>query len=195
MSKRLILVLALAFVVSTSFAAYAGVQNIKVSGDINAIGIIRDDFDLGYGYPTGGSAPVPSGANGSHQRLFADQVRLRVDADLTDNVSATVRLLQERGWGNTSGNVAGTTMAANNQNNTNNLGINLDLAYVTLKEFLYSPLTMTIGRQDMAFGNKMIIGNGSQLANGAADYNNLPNDLSINKAFDAIRATLNYDPW
>ncbi|MCX5700169.1 MAG: alginate export family protein [Candidatus Omnitrophica bacterium] len=194
MSKRLILVLALAFVVSTSFAAYAGVQNIKVSGDINAIGIIRDGFDLGYGYPSGSSEPQPKDINGSHQRLFADQVRLRVDADLTDNVSATVRLLQERGWGNTSGQVNGTDQNNYNTNNTNNIGINLDLAYITLKEFLYSPLTMTIGRQELMFGNKLIIGNGSQLANGAADYNNLPKDLSVSKAFDAIRATLNYDP-
>ena len=44
MSKRLILVLALAFVVGIAFAAYAEVQNVKVSGDITVYGIARDNY-------------------------------------------------------------------------------------------------------------------------------------------------------
>ncbi|MFA5115560.1 MAG: hypothetical protein WC469_05855, partial [Candidatus Omnitrophota bacterium] len=49
MSKRLILVLALAFVVGTTCAAYAEVQNVKVSGDINFLAVARNQFDLTKG--------------------------------------------------------------------------------------------------------------------------------------------------
>jgi hypothetical protein len=168
MGKRLITVLALTLVVGLTFsAAYAEVQNVKVSGNVNVLGITRSNFDLGYG-------PV----NSNDQNLFATQTRVRVDADLTDNVMATVRLINERNWSNANGTTAGAA-------------VDLDLAYVTLKEFLYSPLTLTVGRQELRFGNVLIVGNGR---NGSGTLNGLPADLTILKAFDAIRATLNYDP-
>ncbi len=172
MGKRLILVLALALLVGMTFgAAYAEVQNVKVSGDILVSGVAREHFNLA------------AGASGDKQNIdqsfLMSQVRLRVDADLTDNVMATVRLINERVW--------------NGQYDTASSGtsnIDLDLAYVTLKEFLYSPLTLTVGRQEMRFGNGLIIGN-AKVASGVV---NIPTDLTERKAFDAIRATLNYDP-
>ena len=172
MSKRLIVVLALLFVVGTSFAAYAEVQNVKVSGDIIASGVARSHFNLGYSVPDGDKSQFK-------QNFLMSQIRLRVDADLTDNVLATIRLINERVW--------------NGQYDTNTSGnsnIDLDLAYVTLKEFLYSPLTFTVGRQEIHFGNGLIMGN----AKAQTNTGNIPSDLSERKAFDAIRATLNYDP-
>ncbi|PIQ90766.1 MAG: hypothetical protein COV71_02735, partial [Candidatus Omnitrophica bacterium CG11_big_fil_rev_8_21_14_0_20_41_12] len=152
--------------------AYAEVQNVKVSGDIIASGVSRHHFNL-----------ISNGADQSilKQTFLMSQVRLRVDADLTDNVAATVRLINERVW-----NGQMDTKAAG----SNNGDIDLDLAYVTLKEFLYSPLTLTIGRQEIAFGNSFIIGN-SKIAGASST---IPTDLTERKAFDAIRATLNYDP-
>jgi hypothetical protein len=172
MNKRLILVLALAFLVGMTFSAYAEVQNVKVSGDIIATGVARNHFNL-----TNGSA---GDKNNIKQSFMMSQVRVRIDADLTDNVAATVRLINERVW--------------NGQNDTASSGnsdIDLDLAYVTLKEFLYSPLTLTVGRQEIKFGNGLIIGKAGAEKNGAV---NIPNDLSERNAFDALRATLNYDP-
>ncbi len=171
MSKRLIVVLALALVVGLTFTAYAEVQNVKVSGDIVASGVLRKHFNLA------------SGAEGDkkniNQSFFMTQTRVRVDADLTDNVMATVRLINERVW--------------NGQNDTASEGsgnIDLDLAYVTLKEFLYSPLSLSIGRQEIHFGNGLIISN-ARIPSGVV---NIPTDLTERKAFDSIRATLNYDP-
>ena len=172
MGKRLIVILALALVVGLTFgAAYAEVQNVKVSGDIIASGVMRNHFNLQNG-PAGDKKNID-------QNFFMTQTRVRVDADLTDNVSATVRLINERVW--------------NGQNDTSASGndsIDLDLAYVTLKEFLYSPLNLTIGRQEIRFGNGLVIGNAG-IANGVV---NIPTDLTERKAFDAIRSTLNYDP-
>jgi len=206
MSKRLILILALAFVVGIAFTAYAEVQNVKVSGDITVKGVARNNFDL---------TKVPEERGRSYLNSvseFDDKesdllsiTRVRVDADLTDNVMATVRLLNERNWNgesktlgysntnignNWNGDTSGRVVSANTANEGD---ISLDLAYVTLKEFLYSPLALTIGRQELRFGNGLVIGDPdtnlwssrTALAEG---------DLSARKSFDAIRATLDYNP-
>ncbi|MBU0709205.1 MAG: alginate export family protein, partial [Candidatus Omnitrophica bacterium] len=108
-------------------------------------------------------------------------------------VTATVRLLNERTFGDEAD-------ADNLTARINNSDVSLDLAYMTMKEFLYSPLTLTVGRQNLKFGNGLIIGDPD--TNGISDGHlttarYLPNsldDLSLRKAFDAIRATLDYDP-
>ena len=181
MSKRLILVLALAFVVSIAVCAYAEVQNVKVSGDLLMRAISRTNFTLlktDDKYKVGG---------------LTSTARLRVDADLTDNVIATVRLLNERSWGANSlgiptvyGKIIGGIVDSVGDS------VTIDLAYVTLKEFLYSPLTLTVGRQELRFGNALIIGDVD--SNLLASEWQIPWDLSSRKAFDAIRANLNYDP-
>jgi len=188
MSKRLIVILALAFLIGLSVAAYAEVQNVKVSGDLTMKGIARGNMTLK-------DNEAPTDSFGESISAILSQIRLRVDADLTDNVSTTVRLLNERIWGEET-----TANAATDSGRT---GIDLDLAYVTLKEFLYSPLTLVIGRQELRYGNALIIGdpdtNGIAAGHGitAAGGTILPrslDDLSCRKAFDAIKAVLNFDP-
>jgi hypothetical protein len=170
MSKRLIAVLALALVVGLTFTAYAEVQNVKVSGDLNILGVARNQFDLARG--------IKGNKNDDSESYFATQTRIRIDADLTDNVGVTMRLINERNW---------------NQESVSNTDIDLDLAYVTLKEFLYSPLSLTLGRQELKYGNQLVLGNaGSSF--GSSALGGLSSDLSERKAFDGIKATLNYDP-
>ena len=174
MGKRLIVVLALALLVGLTFsAAYAEVQNVKVSGDINILGVLRNNFDLANPVTATGVTQKENDKG----RFFATQTRVRIDADLTDNVIATVRLINERNW----------TSETNSSTD-----IDLDLAYVTLKEFLYSPLTLIVGRQELKFGNQLIIGSNGTYT--AATINGLPSDLSERTSFDALRAILNYDP-
>lgn len=191
MSKRLVLVFCALLAFAFAVPAFAAVQNIKVSGDILTRGIIRNDFDL----------TKDDAGSDDNISVFNTVTRLRVDADLTDNVSTTVRIGNERNW---------------DQADWDTQDINLDLAYVSLKEFLCSPLTLTIGRQELHFGNDMIMGDGvgrpwwdinntvvgtNQTTNydgtpglfGLAD-NGVNGDLSLRKSFDAIRGTLNYDP-
>jgi len=171
MSKRLILVLTLAFVFGMAFAAYAEVQNIKVSGDLLFTTASRQMFGLGGLYSVSGDKKSDT------ENLLTTQARLRVDADLTDNVMATIRLINERNW---------------NDESITSTNIDLDLAYVALKEFLYSPLSVTVGRQEIKLGNALIVGNARSY--NTAVLNGVPSDLSLRKAFDAITAVLNYDP-
>lgn len=185
MSKRLIMVLALAFVVGFTCAAYAEVQNVKVSGDITAYGISQHDFGLTKQGPRNKTA-------------LATIARVRVDADLTDMVTATVRLLNERYWG-AAGFVGDPNDPIVEGDDGSDTSIDIDLAYVTLKEFLYSPLTLMVGRQELHYGNEMVVGDpdtnalATNLSGfGAVQFGN--SALSARKAFDAIRAILDYDP-
>ena len=224
MSKRLILILALAFVVGISFAAYAEVQNVKVSGDLTVKAVYRNNFDLTKPATEGPVLPPAAGAVimrpvvdpstwNDKEQDFLSITRVRVDADLTDNVATTVRLINERNWGESTQTVTGRNNVnvglgsrnpligaafvpnaigvANTRADEN--GVDIDLAYVTLKEFLYSPLTLTIGRQELHFGNDWIVGdpdtNGIALDTALAE-----GDLSARKSFDAVRATMDYKP-
>ncbi len=164
-----------AIVVAFSVPAFAETQSVKVSGDITIYHIAEADLDLNKDDDN----TIGTGATSSDtDEYFADCIGLNVEADLTDNVSTFIRLVNERNWSGLAGL---------------NDSLYLDQAYVTLEEFLYAPLTLTIGRQDLWFGKGLIIGNNntnwSALTHFSAEY------LSAQGAFDAIRATLDYDPW
>lgn len=157
--------------------AYAEVQNIKVSGDINAMGVYRNNFNLEdskviIGDPDTATSYIADDTDS----FLLTAIRVRIDADLTDNVSTTVGLANLREWDVT---------------NTADNDIVLDLAYITLKEMLYSPLTLVIGRQNLNYGNGLVLGYGLY-----QDANDIKyNELSPLNSHDAIRAILDYDPW
>ncbi len=166
-----IMLLALLAVAVTAVPAAASVQNIKVSGDIDTTWLVRDQFDLGHSDP----------GNGFYQNLLITQTRLRVDAELTDNVAATIALINERTW--------------NGDTNNEHNDMDINLAYVTLREMLYSPLTVIIGRQNLAYGNSFVID--SQGTNRTIDtggLNNVAEDLSKRTALDAVRMIFDYNP-
>jgi len=170
--KKFLLFALLAVVLMASPAA-ASVQNVKVSGDIDSTFLIRDKFDFGN---------QSQAAEQYRQNLLATQTRLRVDADLTDNVSTTVGLINERAWGEET-----------NTNGSNDLDLNL--AYVTLREMLYSPLTVVVGRQAYAFGNSFVIdsaGSNNSVATGG--LKSVAEDLTKRNGRDAIRLTFDYNP-
>jgi len=171
--KKLII---LAAALMLAMPAFAAVQNVKVSGDITTYGVLQSNLDLDADDTTDGQSISEDDG------FFATITRLRIDADLTDNVAATIRVVNEREWD------AATTATTD---------IDVDLANITLKEMFYSPLTMIIGRQDLAYGSKLVVGDpntnaavplDSGLSGAQAPF------LSKMKAFDAIRGILDYDP-
>lgn len=178
LGTMLCLIAAVGFVVSPAAAA---VQNVKVSGDIALWGATRDNFDL---KDTRG---VDEASTSSIDEVSAitSQIRLRVDADLTDNVQSTIRLLNERAWDQQH---SGTAASDADE-------VVLDLGSFTLKEFLYSPLTLTLGRQELRYGNAFILGDpDTNIISGGSAFGAAIQDLSIRKAFDAIKAVLDYNP-
>ena len=167
-SILLAVVLMVAFV---AVPAFASVQNVKVSGSIDSTFLSRTNFDLGFDLD-----------GDETQNLFITQTTLQVDADLTDQVSATVGLINERPW-NTGSETGATT------------DIDLYLAYVTLREMLYSPLTVVVGRQEFSYGNSLVVDSGGTNNAAPGDSNlGVAGDLTKQTVQDAVRLIFDYNP-
>lgn len=169
--KKLMLLAMVVFLAAAVKPADASVQNVRISGWTDNTFIYRVEFDLGRG--SGGK---------DHQGVYINQTGLQVDADLTDQVFVTIALISERGW------EADNTSASSD--------IDINLAYVTLKEMLYSPLTLIIGRQVFSFGNGLIFDatGANNVAPGDSGIQSIASDLTKQTALDAIRAILDYNP-
>jgi hypothetical protein len=165
-----------AIVVLMASPAFAAIQNVKVSGDITSTYLNRQDFDLGS------TLIIPEGLK--NQSVFLTQTRLLVDADLSDNVSTTVGLINERAWNGEQ---------SSNGGYTNDTNVQLYLASVTLRELLYSPLTVTVGRQVFTYGNGLVIGNGPGNQS-TGNLQNIAQDLTMRTSEDGIKAVLDYKP-
>ena len=146
--------------------AFAEVQNVKVSGDVKVMGIYRDNFDLNDDAVT------------DQQAWYQSIARVQIDADLTDNVSTCVRILNERDW---------------DSETTASTDMDLDLASITMKELFYAPLTVIIGRQELRYGNAMVVGNVSQNADNMSGNAITGENYSVRNAFDAIRGIVELD--
>ena len=166
MNKKLAISLA-ALLVAFVGTTFAAVEGIKVSGDITSQAVTRD-------FSMNGTTSV------DQEDFLFSQIRLRFDADLTEGVSAVLSLIDERLWD------AETNASTD---------IDLDLAYVELKEFLHERLTLTAGRQYLRYGNALIIGDPDTNMIGSSAVNAKFGDLSLRKAFDAVRAVFDYAPY
>ena len=156
---------ALALVALMAAPAFASVQNVKVGGSLATTSVIRSSFDLGA-----------NPQSQTVQNVVLSQVGLTVQADLTDNVSTNLRLVNERLWGQYDASSA-------------NANVDIDTAYVTMKELLYSPLTLTVGRQPLVYGNQFLIGDGDLTTKVGA-----VTDITGGSNFDAVKAVLSYNP-
>ncbi|MBF0510895.1 MAG: alginate export family protein [Candidatus Omnitrophica bacterium] len=177
-------ILVAALMVVLAAPAFAAVQNVKVSGDITASYVDRNDFNLGM--TSVGALGNADDTGLKSQSMFLTQTRLRVDADLTDNVSTAVGLINERVWNAENNSDANTNYA----NDTN---VQLYLATVTLREFLYSPLTVTVGRQAFIYGNGLVLGNGPA-SQGSGPLQYVAQDLNLRAANDGVKVVLDYKP-
>ena len=82
--------LAVVTMVAIAIPAYAAVENVKMGGDITVRGLYRDDYSLdGFKDNTTYNGTVFNPSETS-QRFFMSQVRLRVNADLTQNVEGQI---------------------------------------------------------------------------------------------------------
>ena len=168
-------------VFAASVPALAEVQNVKVGGDITVRGFIRRCLDLNCGDDQKGGT-TPTSASDNNDRYLMHTTGVNVTADLTENVSAHVRLATENDWG--------TGVAAANSFSD----FAVSQSYVTLKELFYSPLTVKVGRQPIVWGRGFVLGSGllPSVANRTDDLHAAitSNEFTEFTAFDAIRATI-----
>ena len=195
-----LLLVALAF----SANAFAETQNVKVSGSLDMYSVYRSNYDLldqndGSFVPNGAALsgagagiPAQSHTGTAGQRSDADEfffsiTQVEVSADLTDNVSTVINLINQRDW---NANVLDSVGVSTNAG-AGEFDVALDLAYVQMKEIFYTPLTLTIGRQDLLFGRGFIVGWNPQDPEGTIQAD----EFTQIQSFDAIRATLDFNPW
>jgi len=75
------LVLALAAVVLMGVPAFAAIQNVKVSGDIDSTYLNRQHFGLGQTTTVGANTRGIQNIQLVNQSVFLTQTRLRIDAE------------------------------------------------------------------------------------------------------------------
>lgn len=186
MRKILALFVAFMFIAGLSYAA---VENIKVSGGLK-FSAYTEALGMGGGetlqlnHSFAGTAAIPGSSAVTVEPKDRDsfllmQAWIQFDADLTENVEATVRLLSERDWGDTDLNGGSD--------------VDVEQAYVTLKQMIYEPLTLIVGRQPLKYGMGFLIADPDtkRLAEGSISAV----EESMRTSFDAIRAILDYSPW
>ncbi|MBI3252143.1 MAG: alginate export family protein [Candidatus Omnitrophica bacterium] len=201
---KTLVVLALAFAFAAP--AYAKTQNVKVNGSIDMYGFYRSNFDLQKGNDAGviplsanGATVTPQGASHTGSTVYRSDAdtylmsitQVGVNADLTDNVSTVINLINQRDWNANAFGSNAPALAEGVNNLGNEFDITLDLAYVQMKEIFYAPLTMTVGRQDLVFGRGFILGWNPQNPQGSIEAT----EFTQIQSFDAIRATLDFNPW
>lgn len=174
--KLLTVVCALALVLGLSFSATAAVQNVKVGGDITIRGIYQNAYDI-YNEVENAAGVTQYDNNPTVHDYLIQQTRLYVAASLTDNVEAYVRLINDRDWG------------LNNFDAADD--VEVDLAYLTLNEMYGYPCSLTIGRQELLYGEGFLVGDGIR---GTVDTVNQTYQYDSRKSFDAIKAVWDYEP-
>lgn len=158
----------------SSIPAFAEVQNVKVGGDVTVRSFFRSNLDLHQ------SSIDPSDTDlNSHENFLMTTTGLNVAADLTENISAVLRLANERDWN--APTAAGGDVA-------------ISQSYVKIRDLFYSPLTVTIGRQPIVWGRGFVLGSGllPNVVNRGDDVHAsiTANEFTDFTAFDAIRGTV-----
>jgi len=153
-------------VIGLAASSFAAVENVKVGGDLTFRGFYRNGFDF--------NKDAGAGTKINPHFIYAG-ARVFVSADLTNNVSAMVRMISERDMGNDYvREITGSIL--------------LDLGYIKAADLFLPGLALTVGRQEIQFGEGLVIGSryraidypGADIGTAAVDYGQ-------QKAFDAIR--------
>jgi len=166
MRNKILKVMAVIFAVALIAPSFAAVESVKVGGDVTMYGVLRPNFNVGP-------------ANEKSKNFFQTSVRVYVTADLTDNVQAMIRLINERDWG--------ANDAFNDAFNDASQ-VTLDLGYIKVTDLMIPGLTLTVGRQEIQFGEGLVVGSAYNAYTYSNDTNIAARDLGLQKAFDAIRA-------
>jgi len=176
MAKKVLMVFSVFFMLFT-VAAFAAVENVKVSGDITVLGVERSNFNLGSNDPAYLLGKTSVAKNVS---VIASVANLRFNADLTQDIAATVTMTDERVWGCQADSIYASE------------------AYITFKKFFNSPLEIKIGLQPVRLGDGILLGdfNGptNEFSTGAF-HTGLIDDLSPRKNPEGILLTYDFSEW
>ena len=161
MRSRIAKILVAVLIAGMTIPAFAAVENIMVGGDLDVKGFYRKSFDF-------------DGDSDSFTFTYMG-TRVWVKAELADNITAMVRLINERDFGNAYlREIEGSII--------------LDLAYVKVADLMAAGLDLTVGRQEIQFGDGLVMGSAYRAIDYiGADIGTAALDYGKQKAFDAVR--------
>ena len=181
MRFRTLLVAAL--VVSLGSVAFAELQNVEIGGNIrirgNYYNLQRSDTPTWLGRTFEFFGLMDRVRRTRSRTSFVEQrTRLNVKADFTQDVSAFIEFDYYHNWGDDfrSNYLTGADWRGGQNNN-----VDLYQGYIEAKDMWGTPLAMRVGRQELAFGNQLLVG--------VNDTSSLYTGLS----FDALRLSFAND--
>jgi hypothetical protein len=130
-----------ALVLSMGFTAYAELQNVEVGGSIRIRGTYYN-MDDAWNY--------------DDESFVEQRTRLNVKADFTDNVSAFIELESWDVWGEDFRSVDYVTGVDTRQDSRDD--VEIYQGYIEMNEIADYPLSIRVGRQELALGNQWLVG-------------------------------------
>ena len=178
-----------------AISATAELQNVELSGRINIRGNFISNWSVvppavryspayTLGRPVGGPyapavvSPYKWDKEGPDYSAIEQRTRLGVKADFTNDVSTFIEFDSYQNWGE---NFRSDYLTGVDTRGTG--GVNLFQAYINVDKLWGTPLSLRIGRQELAFGSQWLVG---------------PRDFGFfwtGISFDAVRATYNADTF
>jgi len=162
MRSRLVKLMVAVALVAMAIPSFAAVENVKVGGEIDVKMLYRDGFDFGaFDLDTTTFTYIGT--------------KVYLSAELTDNVSAMIQLINERDFGNDYlREIEGSLI--------------VDQAYVKLADLMVPGLNLTVGRQEIQLGEGLVVGSRYRMIDYVgADIGTVALDLGQQKAFDALK--------
>ena len=149
-----------ALILSIGTVAFAELQNVEVGGSIRIRGNYYDFDD-------------------NNESAFVEQrTRLSVKADFTQDVSALIELDYYNNWGE---DFRSLYLTGADFRGTGGNDVDLYQGYIEARNMWGTPLTMRVGRQELALGNQWLVG----VNNVGSIYTGL--------SFDGLRVTFAND--
>jgi hypothetical protein len=93
------------------------------------------------------------------KRFLTERTRVRLNAKVSDDIDGFVEFLHFRKWGSADPNRNVDNNALPNTNSLDDNWLDLNQAYINVKNLWGSPISMRAGRQEMAYGDQRLIGN------------------------------------
>ena len=110
---------------------------------------------------------------GTSEDWFDASIRVSVEEELTEDIGALLRMICQRDWGEAT---------------SDNTNVDVDLAVLTIENIWKTPATVFAGRQELLYGEGFLVGRNS-------DYTSGRYERGLRKAFDALKISLNFEPF
>lgn len=169
MKKISALAIAGVFTASLAATAFAEMADVKVGGEIRVRDVVTNNYDFNKD-------------NADRNNTVTSRTRVNVDAKIDETTKAYVSIQNTKVWGDNAFATGNASVNANgNTLSTGEDTTDVKEAYLQLDKLFGQPLSLKLGRQQLAYGEHRLIGN--------FEWSN------IGRSFDALKLAYNQDAF